>query len=91
VEPQAQGLCSGALSLLPMHSQSAVLLGTRVPPNERFSCMGNPAGDLNWLHGHWGNRAGTNHYGFNSHANLHFSVANVDNWLTMCADIPCLN
>jgi len=42
---------------------------------------------LNWIHGHWGHqgaRAGLNFYGNDYHGNLHFSVANVDNWLTIC-------
>jgi len=38
-----------------------------------LSAWQNPAGDLNWLHGHWGARAGSKFYGVDSHVNLHLA------------------
>jgi len=49
-----------------------------------LSCFRNPAGDLNWLHGHWDARAGSNHYNGDFHSNLRFSIPVIDNWVAMC-------
>jgi len=49
-----------------------------------LTCDHNPAGNADWYHGHFLGRAGSNYYGSDYHKNLGFSVANVDNWVTMC-------
>ena len=49
-----------------------------------MNSMGNAAGNLNWLHGHWGARAGSNHYNGDFHQNIHFSIPVMTNWVAMC-------
>ena len=45
-----------------------------------LGCWLNPAGHMNWLHGHWEHRAGSNYYNSDHHSNLQFSIPVIDNW-----------
>jgi len=49
-----------------------------------LGCSGNPAGNLNWLHGHWSGKAGSNHYNADFHSNLQFSIPVSSDWVVMC-------
>jgi len=49
-----------------------------------LGCSGNPAGNLNWIHGHWNAKAGSNFYNGDFHSNLQFSIPVIDNWVAMC-------
>jgi len=49
-----------------------------------LGCLGNPAGNLNWIHGHWNAKAGSNFYNGDFHSNLQFSIPVIDNWVVVC-------
>jgi hypothetical protein len=42
-----------------------------------LDCVG-----LNWLHGHWGGKAGSTHYNFDQ--NLQYSISTITNWVVVC-------
>jgi len=49
-----------------------------------LTCDFNPAGWADWYHGQFVGRAGCNYYGGDYHNFRSLSVANRDNWVTMC-------
>jgi len=49
-----------------------------------LNCMGSSAGDMNWLHGHWNAKAGSNHYNGDFHNNLQFCIPVNSGWVAMC-------
>ena len=46
-----------------------------------LSCHGNPLGNLNWLHGHWSNSRGVNHYNGWQNSN---SRGTLTDWVVVC-------